>query len=142
MLTLTLPYTMAFKIEPSLIAYIAKSLAHAEDSKRDKGCRARNIPFELFHSSHVTFLLIKVCMFVLGFLILLRSLRPSWRALRCNHTLGRPYCYCQPQLNLLCGPGACTTCNYVLNSTADAFNRHTWILWETCSWRAATTRMR
>ena len=33
MLTLTLPYTKALEIEPSLIAYIAKSLAHAGDGE-------------------------------------------------------------------------------------------------------------
>ena len=53
-----------------------KSLAHVGDGERDKGYTACDIAFERFHSSHVTFL-IKVCMFVLGFLILLRSLRPS-----------------------------------------------------------------
>ena len=142
MLTPTLPYTKALEIEPSLIVYIAKSLAHPGDGERDKGYRARDIPFERFLSSHVTFLLIKVCMFVLGFLILLRSLRPSWRAFRCDHTLGRSYCYCQPQLNVSCGPGACTTRYCALNSTVDAFNRHTWIFSETRSWKAATTRMR
>ena len=77
MLTLTLPYTKALKIEPSLIAYIAKSLAHVGDGERDKGYRAYDTALERFRSSHITFLLIKVCMFVLGFLILLRSLRPS-----------------------------------------------------------------
>ena len=80
---LTLLYTKALKIEPSLIAYIAKSLAHVGNGERDKGYRACDIAFERFHSSHVTFLLlIKVCMSILGFLILLTSLRPLsclWR---------------------------------------------------------------
>ena len=82
-LTLTLLYTKALEIEPSLIAYIAKSLAHVGNGERDKGYRACDIAFERFHSSHVTFLLlIKVCVFVLGPLILLTPLRPlsrSWR---------------------------------------------------------------
>ena len=82
-LTLTLVYTKALEIEPSLIAYIAKSLAHVGNGEKDKGYRACDIAFERFHSSHVTFLLlIKVCIFVLGFLILLTSLRPLlclWR---------------------------------------------------------------
>ena len=80
---LTLLYTKALKIKPSLIAYIAKSLAHVGNGERDKGYRACDIAFERFHSSHVTFLLlIKVCVFVLGFLILLTSPRPLsclWR---------------------------------------------------------------
>ena len=74
-LTLTLVYTKALKIEPSLIAYIAKSLAHVGNGERDEGYRACDIAFECFHSSHVTFLLLlKVCMSILGFLILLTSL--------------------------------------------------------------------
>ena len=74
---LTLVYTKALEIEPSLIAYIAKSLAHVGNGERDNGYRACDIAFERFHSSHVTFLLlIKVCIFVQGFLILLTSLRP------------------------------------------------------------------
>ena len=74
---LTLIYTKALKIEPSLIAYIAKSLAHVGNGERDKGYRACDIAFERFHSSHVTFLfLIKVRIFVLSSLILLTSLRP------------------------------------------------------------------
>ena len=65
------------------------------------------------------------------------------RAPRCDRTVGRPYHYCQVQLSLLCGPGACITCYYVLNSTADIFNRHTCIFSsETRAWRAATTRVR
>ena len=82
-LTLTLVYTKALKMEPSLTAYIAKSLAHVGNSERDKGYRTCDIAFERFHSSHVTFLLlIKVCIFVPGFLTLLTSLRPLsclWR---------------------------------------------------------------
>ena len=76
-LTLTLLYTKALEIEPSLVAYIAKSLAHVGNGERDKGYRACDIAFERFHSSHVTFLLlIKVCTFVPGFLVLLTSPRP------------------------------------------------------------------
>ena len=75
-LTLTLGYMKALEIEPSLMAYIAKSLAHAGNGERDKAYRTCDIAFEHFHSSHVTFLLlIKVCTFVLGFLIPLTSLR-------------------------------------------------------------------
>ncbi|KAF8548573.1 hypothetical protein OG21DRAFT_1516166 [Imleria badia] len=53
-LTLTLVYTKALKIEPSLIAYIAKSLAHVGNGDRDKAYRACDITFEHFHSSHIT----------------------------------------------------------------------------------------
>ena len=75
-LTLTLVYTKALKIESSLIACIARSLAHVGNGERDKGYRACDIAFERFHSSHVTFLLlIKVCTFLLCFPILLMSLR-------------------------------------------------------------------
>ena len=147
-LTLTLLYTKALKIEPSLIAYIAKSLAHVGNGERDKGYRACDIAFEHFHSSHVTFLLlVKVCVFVLGSLFCSHLLGHccvyGGRTPRCDRTFGRPYRHCQAQLNLLCGPGACITRHYVLNSTADVFDRHTCIFSsETRTWRAATTRMR
>ena len=75
-LTLILVYTKALEIEPSLIAYIAKSMAHVGNGERDKGYRACDIAFECFHSSHVTFLLLtKVCIFVLGLIVLLTPLR-------------------------------------------------------------------
>ena len=146
MLTLTLPYTKALEIEPSLIAYIAKSLAHVGDGERDKAYRACDIAFECFRSSHITFLLLGAYMFVLGFLILLRSLRLS-SCLRQESPLMRSHGW--TTLLLL----SATTqfvmwsrCAYdallLLNSTADVFNRHTWIFSETRSWRAATTRMR
>ena len=75
-LTLTLVYNKALEMEPSLMAYIAKSLAHVGNGERDKAYRTCDIAFERFHSSHVTFLLlIKVCIFVLDLLILLTPLR-------------------------------------------------------------------
>ena len=125
MLTLTLPYTKTLEIESSLIAYIAKRLAHPGDGEKDKGYRARDIAFEPFHSSHLTFLLIKVCMFVLGSLILLKSLRPSSCSYRESPSM-RSHAWTILLLlstTTQCGSGACTTRYYVLNSTADAFKR-------------------
>ena len=57
-LTLTSIYTKAIKIEPSVIGYIAKSVALVGNGERHKGYRACDIAFERFHSSHVTFLLL------------------------------------------------------------------------------------
>jgi hypothetical protein len=59
-------YTKAIEIEPSVIGYIAKSVALVGNGERHKGYRACDIAFERFHSSHVTFLLlIKVFLFEL-----------------------------------------------------------------------------
>jgi hypothetical protein len=61
-LTLTPIYTKAIKIQPSVIGYIAQSVALVGNGERYKGYRACDIAFERFHSSHVTFLLlVKVC---------------------------------------------------------------------------------
>ena len=57
-LTLTSIYTKAVKIEPSVIGYIAQSVALVGNGERHKGYRACDIAFERFHSSHVTFLLL------------------------------------------------------------------------------------
>ena len=63
-LTPTLIYTKAIKIRPSVIAYIAKSLAHVGKGERHKAYRTCDIAFEHFHSSHTSFLLlIKVRVF-------------------------------------------------------------------------------
>ena len=63
-LTLTLIYTKAIKIWPSVIAYVAKSFAHVGNGERHKAYRTCDIAFELFHSSHTSFLLlIKVRIF-------------------------------------------------------------------------------
>ncbi|KAF8546581.1 hypothetical protein OG21DRAFT_1102783 [Imleria badia] len=48
----------AIEIQPSVIAFIAKSIALVGKGERDKGYRACDIAFEHFHSSHVTFLLL------------------------------------------------------------------------------------
>ena len=61
-LTLMLTYTKAIEISPSVIAFLAKSIALVGKGERHKGYRACDIAFEHFHGSHVTFhLLIKVC---------------------------------------------------------------------------------
>ncbi|KAF8128156.1 hypothetical protein EV363DRAFT_1085280, partial [Boletus edulis] len=43
---------------PSVMGFIAKSVAHVGKGEKDKGYRACDIAFERFHSSHVTFLLL------------------------------------------------------------------------------------
>ena len=61
-LTLTSIYTKAVKIQPSVIGYIAQSIALVGNGERHSGYRACDLAFERFHSSHVTFLLlVKVC---------------------------------------------------------------------------------
>ena len=57
-LTLTSICTKAVKIEPSVIGYIAQSVALVGNGERHKGYRACDIAFERFHSSHVSFLLL------------------------------------------------------------------------------------
>ena len=52
----------SIKIQPSVIGYIAKSVALVGNGEKHKAYRACDIAFERFHSAHVTFLLlIKVC---------------------------------------------------------------------------------
>ena len=57
-LTLTSIDTKAIKIQPSVIGYIAQSVALVGNGERHKGYRACDIAFERFHTSHVTFLLL------------------------------------------------------------------------------------
>ena len=60
-LTLMPIYTKAIKYQPSVVAYIAKSIAHIGMGERDKGYQACDIAFERFHSAHGNFIrLIKV----------------------------------------------------------------------------------
>jgi hypothetical protein len=67
LLRLTSVYTKAIKLQPSVMGYIAQSVALVGNGERHKGYRACDIAFERFHSSHVTFLLlIKVGIFQLG----------------------------------------------------------------------------
>ncbi|KAF8129771.1 hypothetical protein EV363DRAFT_1336453 [Boletus edulis] len=49
---------MAIDVQPSIIAFLAKSIAHVGNGEKDKGYRTCDIAFEHFHSSHVTFLLL------------------------------------------------------------------------------------
>ena len=59
---LSLIYIKSIKIQPSVIGYIAKSVALVGNGEKHKAYRACDIAFERFHSTHVTFLLlIKVC---------------------------------------------------------------------------------
>ena len=59
---LSLIYIKSIEIQPSVIGYIAKSVAHVGDGGKYKACRACDIALQRFHSTHVTFvLLIKVC---------------------------------------------------------------------------------
>ena len=61
---LSLIYIKSIKIQPSVIGYIAKSVALVGNGEKHKAYRACDIAFERFHSSHVTFLLlVKVCIF-------------------------------------------------------------------------------
>jgi hypothetical protein len=59
---LSLMYIKSIKIQPSVIGYIAKSVALIGNGEKHKAYRTCDIAFERFHSTHVTFLLlIKVC---------------------------------------------------------------------------------
>ena len=59
-----LTYTKAIEIQPSVVGYIAKSVALVGKGDNAKGYQTCDIAFALFHSSHVCFLLlIKVCIF-------------------------------------------------------------------------------
>ena len=60
--SLTLIHYKAIDIQPSIIAYIAKSAAHVGKGERDAAYRACDIAFAYSYSSHATLLLfIKVC---------------------------------------------------------------------------------
>ena len=57
-------YTKSIKIRPSVIGYVATSIALIGNGERDEAYRACDNAFERFRSSHSTFLLlIKVCIF-------------------------------------------------------------------------------
>jgi hypothetical protein len=61
-LTLTLNSTKSIKIQPSVLGYIAKSLALVGKGEKHEGLRVCDTAFEHLHSSHIAFLLlIKVC---------------------------------------------------------------------------------
>ena len=67
-LTLTSIYIKAIKSQPSVIGYIAKSVALVGKGERHKSYQACDIAFVRFHSSQLSFLLlVKVCIvFELG----------------------------------------------------------------------------
>ncbi|KAF8423147.1 hypothetical protein L210DRAFT_3570785 [Boletus edulis BED1] len=50
--------TMAINIQPTVIGFVAKSVAHIGKGERYKGYRTCDIAFEHFHSSHLSFLLL------------------------------------------------------------------------------------
>ena len=61
-LTLTPSRTKTIDAQPSMIAYIAKSLAHVGKGEKDKAYLACDIAFEHSHASHIPLPLhIKVC---------------------------------------------------------------------------------
>ena len=60
---LTLIYIKSIKIQPSVLGYIAKSVALVGNGEKYKAYRTCDIAFQRLHSTHVAFLLlIKVCM--------------------------------------------------------------------------------
>ena len=62
LLTLRLFYIKSIELEPSIIGYIAKSVALVANGEKHKAYRACDIAFEYLHSSHICFfLLVKVC---------------------------------------------------------------------------------
>ena len=66
-LTLTPSRTKAIDAQPSMIAYIAKSIAHVGNGEKDKAYLACDIAFEHSHSSSIPLPLpIKVCNPALG----------------------------------------------------------------------------
>ena len=59
---LLLIYIKSIKIKPSVIGYVAKSVALVGKGEKYKAYRMCDIAFERFHTTYVTFLLlIKVC---------------------------------------------------------------------------------
>ena len=103
----------AIKIQPSVIGYIAKSVALVGNGERHEGYRTCDIAFGRFHSSHVTFLLlVKVCTFPAYFPLSCSYLVGyhrvyGWAASRCDITRRRPHRYGPLQLNLLYSSGTC-----------------------------------
>ncbi|KAF8555002.1 hypothetical protein OG21DRAFT_1603126 [Imleria badia] len=57
-LTLTLIYIKAIQIQPSVIGYIAKNIAHVGMGEKDTAYQACDIAFAHFHLFHPTFLLL------------------------------------------------------------------------------------
>ena len=141
----------SIKIQPSVIGYIAKSIALVGKGDKDAGYRACDIAFEYFRTTHVSFLLlIKVFISCIGTRL---SLRCSFclgchrvygrRAQRCVISHGRPHRYGGRELNMLRGSGTCIMRYHTANMTTDISSRHICIFsLETFLWRAATTSVR
>ena len=148
---LSLIYIKSIKIKPSVIGYIAKSVALVGNGKKYKAYRACDIAFKRCHSTHVTFLLlIKVC-----------PMHSSLVAFRSSHCLGyrrvygrrawrrdtprrRPHrCGYDPlQLNMLCGSGTYITRYHTVNITTHIYTRRICIFsLETRAWRVVITRV-
>ena len=122
---LTLFYTgKSIGIQPSVIGYIAKSVALVGKGKTHEGYRACDIAFEHFHSSHVTILLlVKACKpcfrtwFPLSLLFCLGCRRVHGRrAWRCDITCRQPHCCRGLQLNILRGSGTFMMCYHTVAS--------------------------
>ena len=140
--------TKAIDIQPSIIAYIAKSLAHVSKGERHTAHRICEIAYEHFHSSHITLLLLtKVCIFNLGF-------QPAshphlgychvygQRAPQCYIPHGRSHHHSSIQLNMLYDSGTCILHYYTMGITTDIPERLKCILSRgTRTWNAATTGM-
>ena len=147
---LSLIYIKSIKIQPSVIGYIAKSVALVGNGEKHKAYRACDIAFERFHSTHVTFLLlIKVCVPCTRAWLPSRSYSPGYhrvygrRACRRDIPRRRPHRYGGVQINVLRGSGTCITRYHTTNITTDVSNRHICIFsLETRTWRVATTRVR
>ena len=113
-LTLTSICTKAIKIQPSVIGYIAKSVALVGKGERHKGYQTCGIAFVCFHSSQLNFLLlVKVCIFQTCFPInysypLGYHRVYGRRAPRCDITFRRPHRYGPLELDLLCSSGTYT----------------------------------
>ena len=137
------------KIQPSVIAYIAKGLAHVGRGEKDMAYRACDIAFEHSHSSHVTLLLLtKVRMLDLWLQVDCSSPLGNHRVYgrrtpRCNISNGRSDRYSSIPLHVLCGSGTCTLPYYATWITTDVAERLTCISSrETCTWNVTTTRAR
>ena len=110
-LTMTLIYPKAINAQPSIIAYIAKSVAHVGKGEKDMAYCTCDTASEHFHSSHASFLLLmKVCIFfnlvTPPLLIPLGCHRVyGRRAPQRDIPHGRPRRYGPIQLNILYGTG-------------------------------------
>ena len=145
---LILVYNKAIEIQPSVIGYIAKSIALVGKGEKHKGYAACDIAFEHFHSSHVSFLLlVKVRIF------------PTWVHLaadmhqaiimfiagehrdaisRVDDLIATVHFHA-----ICCVVQACVCLLIHSSDSTDICNRHICISsWEPCTWRPVTTRMR